>query len=94
MDEIIEILLELIVEGGIEISGNKKISKWIRYPIITIIILFFTLIIGLFFFLGISILNENIQGGIIAILIGIILLVLGIIKGKEKYLEIKNKTLE
>ena len=94
MDEIIEILLELIIEGGIEISGNKKISKWIRYPIITIIILFFTLIIGLFFFIGFSILNENIQGGIIAILIGIILLVLGIIKGKEKYLEIKNKTLE
>ena len=32
MDFIIELVMELLLEGSIEISSNKKVSKWIRYP--------------------------------------------------------------
>jgi len=45
MEFLIEELLNLIFEGSIEISSNKKVSKWIRYPLIVIIILFFSVII-------------------------------------------------
>ena len=50
MDLLIEIILELILEGSIEISSNKKVPKWIRYPLIFIITaLFLTIIIGILF---------------------------------------------
>ena len=37
MDDLIEILLELILEGGFELSKCKKVPKWIRYILILII---------------------------------------------------------
>lgn len=40
LDELFEFILELVVEGSIEISKNKKINKWIRYPLIALIIIF------------------------------------------------------
>ena len=41
MDIVLEFFLELIVDGGIEASGNKKLSRWIRYPLIALVVLFF-----------------------------------------------------
>lgn len=41
MDFILEFLLELVVEGGMEASGNRKLSRWIRYPLMILTILFF-----------------------------------------------------
>lgn len=38
MDELIEFILDLLLEGGIELSANKKVSKWIRYPIIAFLL--------------------------------------------------------
>lgn len=31
MDDLIEILLELILEGGSELLQSKKVPKWIRF---------------------------------------------------------------
>lgn len=91
MDELIEIALDLIIDGGLEISSNKKISKWIRYPIIALISLFFlTVTIGLLV-LGILILKQTILGGIFIIIISIILIISSIIKFKNLYLKNKNK---
>lgn len=90
MDELIEIALDLIIEGGLEISGNKKINKWIRYPIIALISLFFlTVIIGLLVF-GILILKQTILGGIFIIIISIVLIISSIIKFKKIYSEKKH----
>ena len=33
MEYVIEFILELLVDGTIEILPNKKVSKWIRYPL-------------------------------------------------------------
>lgn len=30
MEFVIELLLDLIIEGSIEVGKNKKVSKWIR----------------------------------------------------------------
>ena len=85
MEYLIEILIELILEGSIEISSDEKVPNWIRYPIILFIVLLFTVVIFGMIILGISILKENIYAGLFLIIIGFILLILGIIKFTKKY---------
>ena len=41
MEYLFEFIAELLLEGSLEISKNKKISKWIRYPLLITISLFF-----------------------------------------------------
>lgn len=76
MDELIEFVLEIIFEGMITIGENKKISKWIRYPLMIIILLLVLGIIGLCFFLGTMILKEKV---ILNRLLGVILIGCGIV---------------
>ena len=80
MDFIIELLLDLIFEGSIEISKNKKVPKWIRYPLIFIISLFMIVVLVGIEVLGFLIIEDNSLFGIIIIILGLILLVLAIIK--------------
>ena len=90
MDLIIEIILELIFEGTVEISSNKKVPKWIRYPLIAILtLLISTIIIGIFI-LGIHFYQENIIIALFLIIISIIFSVSGISKFKKLYLEKKE----
>lgn len=86
MELLFEIILELIFEGSIEVSKSSKVPKYIRYPLIAIIFLFFIAVIGLIFFVGISALKENILGGIIIILIGLFVLIISIIGFRKTYL--------
>ena len=88
MEFIIECILELLLEGSIEVLPNKKISKWIRYPLAIFVILFFLVAIGLFFLVGILAMKDDaLPFGIIFIAIGIVLLV-GYI---HNFIEVKNK---
>lgn len=91
MDFIFEVIIEIILEGGLEISSNKKVSKFIRYPIIFILGLFFILVIGGLFYLGIVIFKKNIFGGIFIIAVSLILLWGCILKFKKIYLRKKIK---
>lgn len=86
MEFIFEFILELIFEGSIEASKNRKIPKYIRYPLIVIISLFFILVIGLIFFTGILSLKKNLLLGIALILIGMLMLIMSVIKFKKVYL--------
>lgn len=89
MDFLIELVVELLVEGGMEIGSNKKVNKWIRYPIIAIIFLFFlTVILGLIF-VGITMMGENIFAALFISGIGILMLIMAIIKFKNIYKEKK-----
>ena len=83
MDWLFEFILELVLESGIEASKNKKISKFIRYPIIFIITFFYLSIIGLIIVVGISILKDTILGGISLILIGLLIFIISFIKFKK-----------
>lgn len=71
MDTAIEILLDLIFEGSLELLKSKKVPKWIRIIIAFIFISFLVGIISL----GIIILDESILGGIIIIFVGLFLLI-------------------
>lgn len=86
MECIFEFILELVLEGGIEVSKSKSVPKFIRYPLIVIITLFFIAVIGLIFFAGILSLKENILVGIIFILIGVFMLIMSVIKFRKIYL--------
>jgi len=90
MEFIIELILELLLEGSIEISSNKKVSKWIRYPLIIFIVTTFLTLILLIFYLGLSLLNDWLLAGIAFLIIGIIMFISAIIKFKKLYLEKKK----
>lgn len=92
MEIIIELLVELLFEGTFEISKNKKVPKFIRYPLILLIILLFIGVISLIFFTGILIYKETSKiCGILLMLIGVALLVSSIIKFKKIYSDLTNK---
>ena len=86
MEVLFEILLSIIVEGSIEISSNKRLSKWVRYPLIILLGLFFASVILCVLFVGISSLEQNIFVGLLLIFIGLIMLFGCIYKFMRKYI--------
>ena len=78
MDDLIEGLFDLIFDILVEITSCEKVPKWIRYPLIIIITIFFTIIILGLFVLGILFLKDNLIIGLIFIFISILLLFSGI----------------
>lgn len=86
MEYLIEFILELVFEGSIEVSKSKKIPKFIRYPLIVIISLFFIIVIGLIFLAGIVSLKKNALIGMFLISIGIFMIIMSVIEFKKTYL--------
>jgi len=87
MEFLIEFLVDLILEGSMEISEDERMPKWLRYICLTIVtIVFGAVTIGLFV-LGVYVGKENIYAGIFFILIAFILLISGIIKFEKKYIQ-------
>ena len=83
MDFIFELVFELLFEGGMEVTSNRKISKWVRYPLLALFALVFIGIIGLIIFMGISSLKNSIIGGIFIIGLGVFFLVASILKFRQ-----------
>ena len=92
MEFIFEVILELVLEGSIEVSKSSKIPKYIRYPLIGMISLFFLAVIGLIFVAGILAFKENALLGIFFLCIGLLLLIMSMIKFRKTYLTKRNKT--
>lgn len=90
MDFIIELVIELLLEGSIEISSNKRVSRWIRYPLIVFIVTMFAGIILLMLYLSFSLLNKNVLVAILILIISLFMLISAIIKFKKLYLEKKK----
>lgn len=91
MEFVFELILELFLEGGMEISKNKKISKWIRYPVLALVVLFFVTVLALIFLVGIMMFSTNIPVSLFVIGVGLIMLVGTILKFRRMYLEMMNK---
>ena len=90
MDDLIEFILELLLEGGVYLSSNKKVTKFIRYPLIFIISILFLLVVALIFYLGIWIYKESIALSIAFIILSVAMLYGSINKFKKIYLEKKE----
>lgn len=87
MEFIIEFILELVLESGIEASKSRRIPKYIRYPLIVMIALFFIAVIGIVFLAGILALKENIPLGIFIIAIGSFIVLRGFVMLRKTYLK-------
>jgi len=90
MEYLFEFIFELIIGGSIEASKNNRVPKWIRYILIGIIALFFTVVIGTILLAGILSLQKNIFLGMFFLLLGIFMLIMSFVKFKKTYL-IKTK---
>lgn len=91
MDFLIELVLDLIFEGSMELSNNKKVPKWIRYILITFIILVFVIVSLLFLLVSILLIKETLIGSLVFFIIFIVFIVCGIKKFRKMYLEKKNE---
>lgn len=87
MELIIEFIIELILEGSFELSKNLKTPKWLRYPLIILVILFFLAVIAIIFIVGYLSLKENTIIGLLIIIISIALAVYSISKFIDIYIK-------
>lgn len=83
MEIIVEFLLELILEGSEEVSANKRISRWIRYPLIVLIGLFYIAVISIIFLVASKVFEENRLISIVLLLLDVFLSIRTIIKFKK-----------
>ena len=90
MDILIELVLDLLLEGSIEASKCKKTPKVIRWLLLLFIAVFFLGVICLMFFVGLIIIKDNILVGIFILLISAFMLIASIIKFKKVYLSKKS----
>lgn len=86
MEYLFEFLLELILEGSVEASKNSKVPRYVRYPLIALIVLFFVAVIGLIFLAGFISLKDNKILGLLLILLGAYMLIMSIVKFRKIYL--------
>lgn len=88
MEFILEFIFDLVFESSMEIAKDKKIKKWIRYPLAFVLFLFIIAVIGTIFFVGIMfIFDEEINiklAGILFIIFDIILIISAIEKIIQK----------
>ncbi len=71
MEFIIELLAELLLEGTFELSQTKKTPKWLRYPLIGIVLFIFLGVTAIIFITGFLALKEMPIVGIILLIAGI-----------------------
>lgn len=73
-----ELIFDFIGEFLISLVGDKRISKWVRYPLIFIFgALYLTIVTGSFI-LAFSVIQDNLLGGLIVLVIAIAFVALGI----------------
>lgn len=84
MDFFIELIGELLIEGSFELATNKKVSKWIRYPLLGVLIILYSIIMFGILFIGINSINENFWVSIFLIVISLVLFIGTIVAIKRK----------
>ena len=91
MDFILDLLIDLVLEDGMEASQNKKIPKGIRYLILTVVVLIYALIIGAVVWFGIETLKDDTAVGVGILIFAVVFLVLCIVKFVNAYKKKKEK---
>lgn len=77
MDELFEFIFEILLDIGAEASQNKRIPKWIRYPLLVIFVLLFVFVFGVLLLVGFTslktdpLLGSILIGGAILLAVGL-----------------------
>ena len=90
MEFIFELIAEIVSELVFEGSKNNKINKFIRYPLIALVIAFFSGGIFLIIFLGIKMWDENIVGSVFFLAIGVFMFIAAIRAFIKEYIKKKS----
>ena len=88
---IVELILDLIVDGGLELTKNRKVSKWIRYPIVIVAFLVTVAIFGLVILISFKLMREEPLGGLLIFGLTVFFLGLTIYKTIKVYKEVKEE---
>lgn len=88
---IIELILELIMDGSVSICKSKKVSKWIRYPLIFLVSLISLGIVGIVLVTAFDVMDDSIIGGLAILAIAIFILVCMIREIVKTYNEKKSE---
>ena len=87
MEFLLELLIDLIFEGSVELSTNKKIPGFLRYFLIGLIVIICMAVIGTLFVLGIIIGKENPAAGSLLLISSLVFLVFSVLEFRKKYLD-------
>lgn len=90
MEFIIEEILCFLLESSIDASADKRKSKWIRYPLIAVVMLFFAAVIGVIVFAGVISLKENVLMSVFCFAIAAVIVVGAVIKFRKVYGRMKK----
>lgn len=97
MEFLAEVLMEILgevvgaaYEAGIEIGTDKKVKKYVRYPILGLVILVTAMVLFLIFFCGMHMLFENALAGALLLAVGIFLGIGIVFKIKKSYHKVKK----
>lgn len=91
MEWLINFLVELLFEAGVETSENKNVPKFIRILLAIIIILVYLFGTGAILLVGVLMLEETILGGILMLALGLVILVALFVKMYKKYSDMKKQ---
>lgn len=86
MDDVLEFIFEFLFEFGSEIAKEKKVSKWIRYPLILLLITSFLGVVSILIFTGVLAFSTNIVLSICLFALGLFILIGGIYKFRKEKL--------
>ena len=84
MDDLFEFIFEFLFEFGSEVSKDKKVSKWIRYPLIILLAILFLGVIGVVVVAGIAAISTNFLVAFLFFTLAIFLFIGGIYKFRKE----------
>ncbi len=89
MDFLFEFMLDLVLDGSIEIIKNNKVPKWIRIILFIFIAVFLAAVIGVMYYFAFYILDKSIIGAVLIFLVATFLFVCIIFKFIKTYISKK-----
>lgn len=87
MDIIIEIIVDLIVDGSIEATKSNRVPAAVRCVLAVILALLFIAVIGIMFLTGVLAIRESIPLGIFLLALGVFMLVRTVMMFRKIYLK-------
>lgn len=87
MDFLIELVGEIFIEGLFELATNKKVPKIVRYPLLSLFVIFYLALVGLLILLGIRLYFDNKLASFILFGLAIGLLIITVISIRQKMME-------
>lgn len=59
MEFVIELVAEILLDSIVEVATTPSISKWVRYPMLILVITLYTILLGLFALMTLSQISQR-----------------------------------